>query len=50
MWDSTVNFQYMPNQYINWWAEVGYRHANIPYFAGRQGVTPPGRNTLYPQY
>jgi hypothetical protein len=42
MWDSTVNFQYMPNQYITWWAEVGYRHADIPYFAGRHGVTPPG--------
>ncbi|MEI9971797.1 MAG: TonB-dependent receptor [Ignavibacteriota bacterium] len=42
MWDSTVNFQYMPRQYITWWAEVGYRHADIPYFAGRGGVTPPG--------
>jgi hypothetical protein len=50
MWDSTINFQYMPKQYITWWAEVGYRHANIPYFAGRGGVTPPGGNNLYPQY
>ena len=50
MWDSTLNFQYMPNQYITWWAEVGYRHADIPYFAGRHGVTPPGGNNLYPQY
>jgi hypothetical protein len=42
MWDSTVTFQYMPRQYITWWGEVGYRHADIPYFAGRGGVTPPG--------
>ena len=42
MWDSTVTFQYMPRQYITWWAEVGYRHSDVPYFAGRGGVTPPG--------
>lgn len=42
MWDSTINFQYMPKQYITWWAEVGYRHSDVPYFAGRGGVTPPG--------
>jgi hypothetical protein len=42
MWDSTVTFQYMPKQYITWWAEAGYRHSDIPYFAGRGGVTPPG--------
>jgi hypothetical protein len=42
MWDSTVTFQYMPKQYITWWAEVGYRHSDVPYFAGRGGVTPPG--------
>ena len=42
MWDSTVTLQYMPKQYITWWGEVGYRHSDIPYFAGRGGVTPPG--------
>jgi hypothetical protein len=42
MWDSTVTLQYMPKQYITWWAEAGYRHSDIPYFAGRGGVTPPG--------
>jgi hypothetical protein len=42
MWDSTITFHYMPKQYITWWAEVGYRHSDIPYFAGRGGVTPPG--------
>jgi hypothetical protein len=50
MWDSTVNFQYMPRQYITWWAEVGYRHSDVPYFAGRRGVTPPGGNNGDPQY
>ena len=53
MWDSTVTFQYMPRQYITWWAEVGYRHSDVPYFAGRGGVTPPGfprRNNGAPQY
>jgi hypothetical protein len=42
MWDSTVTFQYMPREYITWWSEVGYRHSDVPYFAGRGGVTPPG--------
>jgi hypothetical protein len=50
MWDSTVTLQYMPRQYITWWAEVGYRHADVPYFAGRGGVTPPGGNNGSPQY
>jgi len=50
MWDSTITYQYMPKQYITWWAEAGYRHSDIPYFAGAGGVTPPGGNNAYPQY
>jgi hypothetical protein len=50
MQDGTVTFQYMPKQYITWWAEWGFRHANIPYFAGRGGVTPPGGDNGLPQY
>jgi hypothetical protein len=50
MWDSTINFQYMPRQYITWWVEVGYRHSDVPYFAGRGGVTPPGGNNGFPQF
>ena len=50
MWDSTVTLQYMPRQYITWWGEVGYRHSDVPYFAGRGGVTPPGGNNGFPQY
>jgi hypothetical protein len=48
MWDSSLTLQYMPKQYITWWLEAGYRHADIPYFAGRGGVTPPGGNTGSP--
>jgi hypothetical protein len=50
MWDSTVTFQYMPREYITWWMEVGYRHSDVPYFAGRGGVTPPGGNNGLPQF
>jgi hypothetical protein len=47
-WDATLNFQYMPKQWITWWAEAGFRHSNIPYFAGQGGVTPPLGNTGSP--
>jgi len=50
MWDSTVTFQWMPRQYITWWTELGYRHANVPYFTGRGGITPPGGNNGAPGY
>jgi hypothetical protein len=49
-WDSTINFQYMPKQWITWWSELGFRHSNIPYFGGQGGVTPPGGNNGLPQY
>ena len=47
-WDATLNFQYMPKQWITWWAEAGFRHSSIPYFAGQGGVTPPLGNTGSP--
>jgi hypothetical protein len=50
MWDGTVTLQYMPKPYITWWAEAGHRHSDIPYFAGRGGVTPPGGDNGFPQY
>jgi Putative beta-barrel porin-2, OmpL-like. bbp2 len=43
-WDSTATFDYMPSQYITFRFETGYRHANVPYWSGRQGITPPGGN------
>ena len=48
MWDTTATLQYMPKQYITWWAEVGYRHSDVPYWSGRGGITPPGGNTGSP--
>jgi hypothetical protein len=47
-WDATLNLQYMPKQWITWWAEAGFRHSNVPYFAGQGGVTPPLGNTGSP--
>jgi len=43
-WDGTVTFDWMPAQYITFRFETGYRHANVPYWTGRQGITPPGGN------
>jgi Putative beta-barrel porin-2, OmpL-like. bbp2 len=39
-WDASVTFDYMPKQYITFRWEYGYRHANVPYFTGRGGITP----------
>lgn len=38
-WDCSTNFDFMPNQSITFRAEFVYRNANIPYFAGKGGVT-----------
>ena len=38
-WDCSTNFDYMPNQSITFRAEFVYRHASVPYFAGKGGVT-----------
>lgn len=43
-WDSTATFDWMPAQYITFRFETGYRHANVPYWSGRGGITPPGGN------
>ncbi|HEY4771713.1 MAG TPA: TonB-dependent receptor [Steroidobacteraceae bacterium] len=48
-WDSTINFQYMPKEWITWWTELGFRHSDIPYFSGAGGVTPPFGNNGTPQ-
>jgi Putative beta-barrel porin-2, OmpL-like. bbp2 len=49
-WDSSITFDYMPRQYITFRAEYDYRHANVPYWSGRGGITPPGGNNGSPQY
>ena len=49
-WDSSFTFDYMPKQYITFRWEYDYRHANVPYWSGRGGVTPPGGNNGSPQF
>ncbi len=49
-WDSSITFDYMPRQYITFRAEYDYRHANVPYWSGPGGITPPGGNNGSPQY
>lgn len=48
-WDSSITFDYMPKQYITFRAEYDYRHANVPYWTGRGGITPPGGNVGNPE-
>ena len=47
-WDMTATADWMPKQYITFRAEYGYRHADVPYFTGAGGITPPGGNTGTP--
>jgi hypothetical protein len=47
-YDMTTTFDYMPNQFITFRAEMGYRHADVPYWTGRGGITPPGGNNGSP--
>jgi hypothetical protein len=47
-WDISTTFDYMPSQYITFRLEYDHRHANVPYFSGSGGVTPPGGNTGAP--
>ena len=49
-WDSSVTFGYMPKQYITFRWEYDYRHANVPYWSGAGGITPPGGNNGSPQF
>jgi hypothetical protein len=55
-WDSSFTFDYMPRQWITFRWEYDYRHASVPYWTGRGGITPPGpagvpyTNNGYPEY
>jgi hypothetical protein len=40
-WDSSITFDYMPRQWITFRYEYDYRHANVPYWSGHGGITPP---------
>ena len=39
-WDTTETFDYMPSQFVTFRSEFTHRFANVPYFAGPNGVTP----------
>jgi hypothetical protein len=47
-WDLSETFDYMPSQYITFRWEFDHRAANVPYFSGQGGITPPGGNTGAP--
>ena len=47
-WDASLTFDWMPKQYITFRSEYGYRHANVPYWSGRGGITPPFGNSGTP--
>jgi hypothetical protein len=55
-WDMSFTYDYMPRQWLTFRWEYDYRHASVPYWTGRGGVTPPGSggvpytNNGYPQY
>jgi hypothetical protein len=43
-WDASTTFDYMPSQYFTYRLEYNHRAADVPYFSGPGGVTPPGGN------
>ena len=47
-WDLSATYDYMPSQYITFRWEFNHRHANVPYWSGPGGVTPPGGNNGAP--
>ena len=47
-WDVSTTIDYMPSQYLTWRLEYNHRAADVPYFSGPGGVTPPGGNTGAP--
>ncbi len=55
-WDTSITYDYMPRQWLTFRWEYDYRHANVPYWSGKGGVTPPGSggvpytNNGYPQF
>lgn len=43
-WDMQITADYRPTPYVIFRAEFNHRAANVPYFTGPGGVTPPGGN------
>jgi len=44
-WDGSLTFDYMPKESVTFRYELNHRAANVPYWSGRGGVTPPGGNS-----
>jgi hypothetical protein len=44
-WDASATVDLMPDQFTTFRVELDHRAANVPYFAGPGGVTPPGGNS-----
>jgi len=47
-WDASATFDWMPSQYITFRWEFDHRAANVPYWSGPGGITPPGGNNGNP--
>lgn len=47
-WDASATVDFMPDAWTTLRLEVIHRAANVPYFSGRGGVTPPGGNVGLP--
>jgi Putative beta-barrel porin-2, OmpL-like. bbp2 len=47
-WDASATIDYMPSQYFTWRLEYNHRAADVPYFTGPEGITPPGGNAGNP--
>jgi len=47
-WDSSGTFDYMPRQWLTFRFEGDFRHANVPYWSGSGGITPPAAGGLEP--
>ncbi len=47
-WDMQTTFDYMPTRNVTFRLEYTHRAADVPYFSGHGGVTPPGGNTGAP--
>jgi len=45
-WDVSETFDWMPSQYITFRWEFDHRAANVPYWTGPGGITPPLGNTF----
>jgi Putative beta-barrel porin-2, OmpL-like. bbp2 len=43
-WDMQITGDYMPSQFLTFRLEYNHRAASTPYFAGSNGMTPPGGN------